>query len=79
MAQYFEKIALQRGVRLIDDEVTGFDTNEKGYVTSIKITDTEVPCNFVFDCSGFKRLIIGGLYLLKIPWKKEHPFHIPKW
>jgi multidrug transporter EmrE-like cation transporter len=23
-------------------------------------------------------LIIGGIYLLKIPWKKDHPFHIPK-
>ena len=23
-------------------------------------------------------LIICGIYLLKIPWKKEHRFHIPK-
>ena len=23
-------------------------------------------------------LIIGGIYLLKIPWKKTHIFHIPK-
>ena len=23
-------------------------------------------------------LIVGGIYLLKIPWKKDHPFHIPK-
>ena len=23
-------------------------------------------------------LIICGIYLLKIPWKKENPFHIPK-
>jgi len=23
-------------------------------------------------------VIILGLYLLKIPWKKSHPFHIPK-
>jgi len=22
-------------------------------------------------------LIVGGLYLLKIPWKKTHAFHIP--
>jgi multidrug transporter EmrE-like cation transporter len=22
--------------------------------------------------------IISGLYLLKIPWSKSHPFHIPK-
>ena len=22
-------------------------------------------------------LIVMGLYLLKIPWKKDHPFHIP--
>ena len=23
-------------------------------------------------------LIVGGIYLLKVPWKKDHPFHIPK-
>ena len=23
-------------------------------------------------------VIVIGLYLLKIPWKKSHPFHIPK-
>ena len=23
-------------------------------------------------------LIIGGIYLLKIPWQKTHAFHIPK-
>ena len=23
-------------------------------------------------------LIMVGMYLLKIPWKKRHPFHIPK-
>ena len=22
--------------------------------------------------------IVGGIYLLKIPWKKDHIFHIPK-
>jgi multidrug transporter EmrE-like cation transporter len=24
-------------------------------------------------------LIIVGLFLLKIPWQKDHPFYIPKW
>lgn len=83
LAKYFEKIAIERGVRLIDDEVNGFNTNEKGYVTSIKITDSEVPCNFVFDCSGFKRLIIGGLYGEKwnaysdsLPCKRAMPFFV---
>jgi len=23
-------------------------------------------------------VIVIGLYLLKIPWSKKHPFHIPK-
>ena len=46
----------------------------------------ESVCAYVFLGERFANylqyvglaLIIGGIYLLKIPWQKTHAFHIPK-
>jgi tryptophan halogenase len=63
VADYFQNISLNRGVKHIDSEVIGFNQLDNGDVNEILLTDgTKVQSDFVFDCSGFARLVIGKLY-----------------
>ena len=84
LAECFEKIGRSRNIKVIDGIVTDFTTDHNGYITSVNIGTDKINCDFVFDCSGFKRLILEKLY--NTPWKsyKEHlpakramPFFIP--
>lgn len=61
-AGYFKSIALKRGVKLVDDIISDFTKNNDN-ITSIHTTNGDtIECDFVIDCSGFKRLIIGNEY-----------------
>lgn len=62
VAEYFKEIALVRGVNWIDGEVDKINnTNE--IVNNIKLKNGElIDLDFVFDCSGFARLIIDGVH-----------------
>lgn len=62
VAKYFKKIATERGVKWIDGEVTNIKNNGDE-VNSLVLTDgTIIDLDFVFDCSGFARLIINGVH-----------------
>ena len=63
LAQHLQKIGLSRGIRLVDDIVVNINVDEKDYITGFNLQSGNiVNCNFAFDCSGFKRLIIGNYY-----------------
>lgn len=62
IAKYFEEIGISRGIKYIDDYVNSFDQDSNGYITKVNLNNGSVDCDFIFDCSGFKRLIIGKLY-----------------
>lgn len=73
MAKYLKKIAIGRGINHLDKIVEGFINDENGNICKIVLREEEsIDCDFVFDCSGFKRLIAGKHY--KAKWKsyKEH-------
>jgi tryptophan halogenase len=84
LAQYLQKVGISRGIKYIDDRVTGLQTKDNGDVSAIELqSGTVVPSDFVFDCSGFRRLIIGDHYKTKwnsytdfLPVKKAIPFFI---
>ena len=62
VAEYFKEIALSRGVNWIDGEVD-FINHSNGTINSVKLKDdTVIELDFVFDCSGFARLIIDGVH-----------------
>ena len=67
VAKYLRKIAEQRGVKRIEGTVESFSQDSEGNVTEIILENTKVSCDFVFDCSGFRRLLIGKLF--GSPWK----------
>jgi tryptophan 7-halogenase len=63
LANFLKEVAVERGIKYIDDEVVDFKLDEEEYIKAV-ITKSgkEYQSSFVFDCSGFNKLIIGGLY-----------------
>lgn len=62
VSEYFKKIAIERGVKWIDGEVFKIH-NTSETINSIELTNGNiVNLDFVFDCSGFARLVIEGVH-----------------
>jgi tryptophan halogenase len=84
MAEYLQRIALSRNIKLIDNKIIDIITDEEGYITELTLENLpSVKCDFVFDCSGFHRLIIGKFYKSKwnsyekyLPVKQAIPFFL---
>ena len=84
LAKCFENIGRERNIEVVDGIVTDFTTDTDGHITLVKLGDKKISCDFVFDCSGFKRLLIGNLYKTSwksykeyLPAKRAMPFFIP--
>ena len=75
MANYLEKIGLSRNINIVDGIVNTVNQDASGNVNSLSMNDGSlVDVDFVFDCSGFHRLIIGKLYNQKwISYNKYLP------
>ena len=86
VSKYLSKIGQKKKIELIEGNVVGFKQDDDEFIKSIKLKDgREIKCDFVFDCTGFHRLIIGKLY--NSPWKsymnqlkvkQAITFHIPQ-
>lgn len=84
LAKYLKRIAVSRRIRYIDDEVNEILTNENGYITGVKTINQDIyNSDFIFDCSGFRRLIIGKhfgaewkSYKESLPVNRAIPFFI---
>jgi|LakMenEpi03Aug12_release.lakeMendotaPanAssembly.Ray.scaffolds.fasta_scaffold28813_9 tryptophan halogenase len=81
-ADYLEDIGKSRGVQAIDDIFLEPVLDHNGFIKSLKLQSEKIiDCDFVFDCTGFSRLLIGKLYKSKwqsyskfLPAKKAIPF-----
>jgi tryptophan halogenase len=62
VAKYFKKIAIDRGVKWIDGKVININnTNET--ILNLELQDgTIIDLDFVFDCSGFYKIIIDKVH-----------------
>lgn len=84
LASYFQSVSLSRGVRLINSKVIEIFDDEDKFITGVRFEDGhEEHCDFIFDCSGLKRLIIGKHYNINfksyghmLPMKKAMPFFV---
>ena len=83
-AEFLKQVAISRNIKYVDDIVTHFLQKENGDIYKIITKHQEFDCDFVFDCSGFKRLIIGQLYKTKyisvqdkLPVNRALPFFLP--
>ena len=68
LAEVLREYAEDRGVLRVEGKVSSVEEDEKGFVKQL-ITELglKLECDFVFDCSGFKRLIVGEHY--KAQWQ----------
>ena len=84
LADYLKYIGLSRGINLLDSKVKDVKFDFDNYIVGLELeTNEQVDCDFVFDCSGFKRLIIGKHFKSKwnsydhmLPMKKAMPFFL---
>ena len=74
LASFLKSKGLARGINLQEGVVTNINLDENEYITSLQVGDRKIECGFVFDCTGFKRLVIGNLY--KSPWH-SHAEYLP--
>lgn len=62
VAEYFKEIAMTRGVNWVDGEVDEI-LHTNGNITKLNLKDSNsIDLDFVFDCSGFARLVIDGIH-----------------
>jgi tryptophan halogenase len=62
VAKYFKETAVSRGVKWVDGEVVDI-VNKNENITELQLKDGNIiELDFVFDCSGFARLIIDGVH-----------------
>jgi hypothetical protein len=53
--------ALNKGINIIDDEITEVIHNEEGNISNIKSGAADYEYDFYVDCTGFKKLLISSL------------------
>ncbi len=62
VASYFKEIAINRGVNWIDGEVSEIK-NKNNIISELQLKDGSIiDLDFVFDCSGFAKIIINGVH-----------------
>ena len=84
MAKYLSELAISRGVIHLDGIIQDFTQDVTGNIVEIKIKDgLHIASDFVFDCSGFARLINKNVFDTKwksfsenLPAKKAVPFFL---
>lgn len=63
VADYLRKIGESRGIKVIDGEFDKADLDQEDFIKGILLKDGRYfESNFVFDCTGFQRLLIGKTY-----------------
>ena len=55
---FLKQKCISAGVEFIDTKVIG-NEKKRGNVTKIKCEDRDIECDFVVDCSGFKRVVVS--------------------
>lgn len=60
LAAYLQEISVSRGIVRIEGKVIRFDNISNGDINNIVLDNgSEIKTDFIFDCTGFARLIIG--------------------
>jgi len=81
-ADYLENTGRSRGINVIEEEFVDAKFADNGNINEVVLTnDISVACDFIFDCSGFSRLLIDKVYNSEwisfakhLPMKKAIPF-----
>lgn len=85
LAAYLKTIALQRGIEHIEGKVVGLRARPSGLLAQLVLEDGRaVEGDFFFDCTGMRRLLVGGHYKVPLvdvssalPVNRAIPFSLP--
>ena len=86
VSRYLEELAITRNIQQIEGYYKGVVQDEQGYIKTIVLDqDRKIDCDFVFDCSGFSRLLVGNhfdqqwiSYADHLPIKQAIPFWLER-
>jgi len=67
LADYLKEVGINRGITVFDSIVEDVTMDENMNINKLKLKDFSLDCDFVIDCTGFKRFFVNGIY--KSPWK----------
>jgi len=59
--QFLTKKALEKGVKIIDDEIIDITHNKSGNIVELRSKDSTYRYDFYIDSTGFKKLLISSL------------------
>ena len=84
LAEYFSTIGEKRKIKKVEGKIQEIFLNDKEEISSLLLEDgASINCDFVFDCTGFARLLIGKKYSSKwisykeyLPTNKALPFFL---
>jgi tryptophan halogenase len=85
LAKFLKKTSMYRGIKYIDSKIADITSDENGFIQSISTErGDKLVCDFVFDCTGFAREIIGKHFKTEwqsysdhLPMKRALPFFLP--
>ena len=85
LAAYLKSLAVSRGIIYVDAKATEFKLTSTQEIYAVVLDNTQtISTDFVVDCSGFARLVVGGVYQEKwisysdkLPVDTAIPFFIP--
>lgn len=85
LAVYLKELSLKRNITRIDGNYISAKQDDNGNITGINLEDgSHISCDFIFDCSGFARLLVGKLHQTRwisyekyFPQNTAVPFFIP--
>jgi tryptophan halogenase len=73
LANYLQEVAKERGIQHYDGIVNKINVDADDKIVSLTLDDNrDIPSHFVFDCTGFDRLVVGKFY--KSTWKSYGEF-----
>ncbi len=74
-SEYFKKKSLERNIVIFNDVFLSANSNEDGTIKSLNLKNNKIiECDFIFDCSGFSKAILGKHFNCNwLSYKKHLP------
>jgi tryptophan halogenase len=84
LAEFLREVGENRGISRVEGIVSDFESDAYNNINKVFVQEKEILCDFVFDCTGFARILIGKHFKSKwvshaetLPAKKAIPFFLP--
>jgi tryptophan halogenase len=75
-AEYLKELATSKNITIVEGNFVSADLKENGNIKQLNLEDQSIECDFVFDCSGFAKLLIKELYQEEwISYRKHLPMN----